>query len=347
MSDRGKITETHRRRRAVVYVRQSTLAQVERNVESTARQYALRERAVELGWPPGSVVVVDEDLGRSGASSDGRFGFKELVAEVGLGHVGLILALETSRLARSSADWHQLLDLCALTQTLIADADGVSGGAPLRLCPLDGEVDQLGRGLLVGEMPAGLDRLADLAVHRLDRVGRVDDLAQVLGQRQKRDDVLPAGPPTVGDHRVAGAPFLVEALELCERGFGVGGAVDRPQVLGQRPAVLVADVAHRGSDLVNDAGLHPGLGEDGLDRVREPGEAVDAGDQDVLDAALVEVVEDGQPELRALVVLPPDPQGFAVAVASDSDGQIASAGADGAVFFSRGVSGVHGCAWKA
>jgi len=80
MSDLGKITETHRRRRAVVYVRQSTLAQVERNVESTARQYALRERAVELGWPPGSVVVVDEDLGRSGASSDGRFGFKELVA---------------------------------------------------------------------------------------------------------------------------------------------------------------------------------------------------------------------------------------------------------------------------
>ena len=125
MSDRGKITEAHRRRRAVVYVRQSTLAQVERNVESTARQYALRERAVELGWPAESVVVVDEDLGRSGASSDGRFGFKELVAEVGLGHVGLILALETSRLARSSADWHQLLDLCALTQTLIADADGV------------------------------------------------------------------------------------------------------------------------------------------------------------------------------------------------------------------------------
>ena len=76
MSERGKITETHRRRRAVVYVRQSTLAQVERNVESTARQYALRERAVELGWPPGSVVVVDEDLGRSGASSDGRFGLR-------------------------------------------------------------------------------------------------------------------------------------------------------------------------------------------------------------------------------------------------------------------------------
>src|SRR3954449_3907379 len=125
MSEPGKVTDVHRRRRAVVYVRQSSAGQVERNVESAARQYALRERAVELGWPPGSVAVVDEDTGRSGASSDGRLGFRELVAEVGLGHVGLILALETSRLARCSADWHRLLDLCALTGTLIADADGV------------------------------------------------------------------------------------------------------------------------------------------------------------------------------------------------------------------------------
>src|SRR4051812_26995499 len=125
VSERGKVSEQHRRRRAVVYVRQSTLHQVERNVESSARQYALRERAVELGWPASSVVIVDEDTGRSGATSAGRIGFKELVAEVGLGHVGLVLALEVSRLARCSADWHQLLDLCALTGTLIADSDGV------------------------------------------------------------------------------------------------------------------------------------------------------------------------------------------------------------------------------
>ncbi len=90
MSKRGKVTEAHRRRRAVVYVRQSTLHQVERNVESSARQYALRQRAVELGWPADSVVVVDEDTGRSGSTSEGRIGFKELVAEVGLGHVGLV-----------------------------------------------------------------------------------------------------------------------------------------------------------------------------------------------------------------------------------------------------------------
>jgi DNA invertase Pin-like site-specific DNA recombinase len=125
MSDLSKINEQHRRRRAVVYVRQSTLGQVERNTESAARQYRLRERAIELGWPAGSVAVVDDDTGRSGGSTEGRLGFKELVAEVGLGQVGLILALETSRLARSSADWHQLLDLCALTGTLIADTDGI------------------------------------------------------------------------------------------------------------------------------------------------------------------------------------------------------------------------------
>jgi DNA invertase Pin-like site-specific DNA recombinase len=125
VSERGKVTEQHRRRRAVVYVRQSTLHQVERNVESSARQYALRERAIALGWPASSVVIVDEDTGRSGATSAGRIGFKELVAEVGLGQLGLVLALDVSRLARCSADWHQLLDLCALTGTLIADADGV------------------------------------------------------------------------------------------------------------------------------------------------------------------------------------------------------------------------------
>src|SRR5438128_3745590 len=98
MSELAKISEQHRRRRAVVYVRQSTLVQVAHNVESAARQYALRERAVELGWPP--QAVVDEDTGRSGASSEGRIGFKELVAEVGLGQVGMILALEVSRFAR-------------------------------------------------------------------------------------------------------------------------------------------------------------------------------------------------------------------------------------------------------
>jgi DNA invertase Pin-like site-specific DNA recombinase len=120
-----KITASHRARDAYVYVRQSTLLQVRANTESLARQYDLRQRAVLLGWPADQVVVVDEDLGRSGASAAGRSGFSELVADVGLGKAGIVLALECSRLARSNADWYQLLDLCALTDTLIGDADGI------------------------------------------------------------------------------------------------------------------------------------------------------------------------------------------------------------------------------
>jgi DNA invertase Pin-like site-specific DNA recombinase len=125
MTEPRKVTGRHRQRRAVVYVRQSTPGQVERNTESAARQYALAERAVELGWPAGSVLVVDEDTGQLARWAHARIGFRELATEVGLGHVGVILALEVSRLARSSADWHRLLDLCALTDTLIADTDGI------------------------------------------------------------------------------------------------------------------------------------------------------------------------------------------------------------------------------
>ena len=159
MSEHVKVTEQHRRRRAVVYVRQSTLHQVERNVESAARQYALRDRAVELGWATESVVIVDEDTGRSGSTAEGRFGFKELVAEVGLGHVGLVLSLEVSRLARSSADWHQLLDLCALTGTLIADADGVYSPADFNdrlLLGLKGTMSEAELHLIRARLDGGL-----------------------------------------------------------------------------------------------------------------------------------------------------------------------------------------------
>jgi len=121
----GKIQAVHRKRLAVVYVRQSTLQQVERHQESTRLQYALAERAIELGWAPDQVLVIDDDLGRSGASAEGRPGFQRLVAEVGLDHVGLVLGIETSRLARSSRDWYQLLEVCALFSTLIGDADGL------------------------------------------------------------------------------------------------------------------------------------------------------------------------------------------------------------------------------
>lgn len=120
-----KIRRAHRERLAIVYIRQSTIQQVERHQESTRLQYALVDRAFQLGWARETIVVIDDDLGRSGASVEGRLGFQRLVAQVGLDKVGLVLGIEMSRLARSCRDWHQLLEICALFDTLIADADGV------------------------------------------------------------------------------------------------------------------------------------------------------------------------------------------------------------------------------
>ena len=120
-----KVSPGHLRRRAYLYVRQSTLRQVMENTTSTDRQYALRQRAVALGWAVDQVEVIDEDLGRSGATSEGREGFQRLVADVGMGKAGIVLGLEVSRLARNNADWHRLLEICALTETLILDEDGL------------------------------------------------------------------------------------------------------------------------------------------------------------------------------------------------------------------------------
>jgi DNA invertase Pin-like site-specific DNA recombinase len=120
-----KLKAWHLDRSAVVYVRQSTPQQVIDHQESTARQYALADRAVELGWAREHVLVIDDDLGKSGQSVEGRPGFQRLLAEVALDRVGLILGLETSRLARSCRDWHQLLELCARFRTLLADSDGL------------------------------------------------------------------------------------------------------------------------------------------------------------------------------------------------------------------------------
>jgi DNA invertase Pin-like site-specific DNA recombinase len=120
-----KVTPRHLRRHAYLYVRQSTLRQVFENTESTARQYALRQRAIALGWSLDQVIVIDSDQGQSGASAAGRDGFQRLVADVGLGRAGLVMGLEVSRLARNSTDWHRLLEICALTDTLILDEDGL------------------------------------------------------------------------------------------------------------------------------------------------------------------------------------------------------------------------------
>jgi excisionase family DNA binding protein len=125
MNDIQKITASHIARMAVVYLRQSSAAQVENNRESTDRQYALVHKAAELGWPTDRVVVIDEDLGLTGSGAVARSGFARLTAEVALGHVGLVLGLEVSRLARNNADWYRLIDLCGLSDTLIGDADGL------------------------------------------------------------------------------------------------------------------------------------------------------------------------------------------------------------------------------
>ena len=119
----GKIQNTHRDRWAVVYVRQSTLQQVTRHQESTRLQYGLVERAVSLGWLRSQVQVIDDDLGKSGATAAGRPGFQRLVAAVSLEQVGIVLGVEMSRLARSCRDWHQLLEVCALFGTLIGRAN--------------------------------------------------------------------------------------------------------------------------------------------------------------------------------------------------------------------------------
>ena len=121
----AKLQPRHLRRRAVVYVRQSTPRQVINNQESTRRQYQLAERARQMGWTASQIEVVDDDLGLSGASSQARLGFQRLVAAIGLGEVGIVLVTEVSRLSRRNSDWHRVIELCAVFRTLIADEDGV------------------------------------------------------------------------------------------------------------------------------------------------------------------------------------------------------------------------------
>src|SRR5260370_7585531 len=121
----NKVEAVHLKRNAYLYVRQSTLRQVFENTESTKRQYALRQRAVELGWRQEQITVIDSDLGESGPSIVDRDGFRKLVAEVSMGRAGIVLGLEVSRLARNCADWHRLLELCAFNDTLILAEDGI------------------------------------------------------------------------------------------------------------------------------------------------------------------------------------------------------------------------------
>jgi hypothetical protein len=125
MTHPSKVTPSHLQRAAYVYVRQSTFQQVLKNKESRARQYDFQTRALELGWRPEQVTVIDEDLAESAGTSTQRSGFQRLVADIGLGKVGLILGLEVSRLARNCSDWYRLLEICGPTATLVGDEDGI------------------------------------------------------------------------------------------------------------------------------------------------------------------------------------------------------------------------------
>jgi DNA invertase Pin-like site-specific DNA recombinase len=125
MSDSLKVQPHHLERGAYLYIRQSSMRQVLENIESTKRQYALRSRAIGLGWRDDQIIVIDCDQGESGASATWREGFQCLVTDVGMGHAGIVMGLEVSRLARNNADWHRLLEICALADTLILDEDGI------------------------------------------------------------------------------------------------------------------------------------------------------------------------------------------------------------------------------
>src|SRR5499427_6949823 len=125
MKESLKVQPHHLERGADLYIRQSSMRQVIENVESAKRQYALRGRAIALGWRDEQIIVIDSDQGESGASAVWREGFQRLVSDVGMGHAGIVMGLEVSRLARNNADWHSLLEICALADTLILDEDGI------------------------------------------------------------------------------------------------------------------------------------------------------------------------------------------------------------------------------
>ena len=153
-----KVSKDHLQRKAYLYIRQSSPQQVRENQESAHRQYALQKRAIELGWPSGRIVVIDEDQGLTGAIMNNRRGFQRLVAEVGLGNVGIVMGLEVSRLARNNADWHRLLEICGLTKTLILDEDGLYDPCNINdriLLGLKGTMSELEHHLIRARMMGG------------------------------------------------------------------------------------------------------------------------------------------------------------------------------------------------
>jgi hypothetical protein len=195
-----KVSAEHLTRTAYLYVRQSTLRQVHTNTESTERQYTLRQRAVQLGWPSEQIVVIDTDQGQSGVSSSDREGFQRLVADVGLGKAGIVLGLEVSRLARNNADWHRLLEICALSRTLICDEDGLYDPADFNdrlLLGLKGTMSEAELSLHP-RPPAGRDPVQGAPWRAADAApGRAHLRSGRQGRARSRRRRAAGGPPPV------------------------------------------------------------------------------------------------------------------------------------------------------
>lgn len=208
------ITEAHRNKPAYVYVRQSTLAQVHHNQQSTERRYALQDKALSLGWQQQSVRILDRDLGQSGSQMSGREDFKTLVSDVAMGQVGAVFALEVSRLARSNLDWHRLLELCALTHTLVIDADGCYDPADFNdglLLGLKGTMAQAELHFLRGRLQEGKVNKARKGDLRLPLpVGLChDEMGRIVIDEQILNVLNAEGVPSA-----KGGPFTINAVRM-------------------------------------------------------------------------------------------------------------------------------------
>jgi DNA invertase Pin-like site-specific DNA recombinase len=242
-----KIQARHLKRNAYLYVRQSTLRQVLENTESTKRQYALREHATALGWRIEQVVVIDSDLGQSGASAVDREGFQRLVTEVGLGRAGIVMGLEVSRLARNSTDWHRLLEICALADVLIMDEDGIYDPAHfndrlllglkgtmseaelhvLRARLRGGILNKARRGELEMRLPVGFEYGVDNKV-RLDPDLRVQESIRQLFRTFRRTGSAAA---TVKAFRAEGLKFPHRVYHGAQKGDLLWNELEHSRVL--------------------------------------------------------------------------------------------------------------------
>jgi DNA invertase Pin-like site-specific DNA recombinase len=243
----SKVQARHLTRRAYLYVRQSSLRQVFENTESTQRQYALKQRAIALGWTHDQIIVVDNDQGLSGASAVDRAGFQTLVAEVGIGRAGIVMGLEVSRLARNSTDWHRLLEICALTDTLILDEDGIYDPAHfndrlllglkgtmseaelhlLRARLLGGILSKARRGELQCRVPIGFVYDAAGRVV-LDPDQQVQHTIRVFFDTFRRTGSATA---TVKSFRAQGLSFPRRLWHGSHKGDVIWGALDHPRTL--------------------------------------------------------------------------------------------------------------------